>query len=232
MDLFVFSKVGTRIRTDFSHEADRGGKVARRGDAIQLVTGEYLPQDAMCCPSFQMAALIGSVGGEIAYLDRKSVPTDYYVPPLEEASMTLTTLGPLEIGMTIAQAEAASGKEFSIGYDNGGCADASPVNGPRGLHVMLIDDRIVRFDVYEGTVETLSGIGVGSTEQEVFATYPGWIQVEPHPYDPDGSSKYLIYEPQDAARKAYSMIFETDGNVVTSFRAGQAEAVGYIEGCL
>lgn len=232
MELFVFSKVGSRMRTDFTHETDRGGTVTRRGDAVQLVTGEYLPTDAMCCPSFEMTALIGAAGGEIRYLDTQSEPTEYYVPPLEEASLTLNSLGGLEIGMTLAEAEAASGKQFSVGYDSGFCAQVSPINGPRGLSLMFIEGRLARFDVYEGTVETLSGIGAGSTEGDVFSTYSGRIRVEPHPYDPGGAGKYLIYEPEDAASKRYSMIFETDGRVVTSFRAGEAEAVSYIEGCL
>lgn len=134
--------------------------------------------------------------------------------------------------MTLAEAEAASGKQFSVEYDSGYCAQASPINGPRGLSLMFIEGRLARFDVHEGTVETLSGIGEGSSEEDVFSTYPGRIRVEPHPYDPGGAAKYLIYQPRDEASRAYSMIFETDGSVVTSFRAGDAEAVSYIEGCL
>ncbi len=80
-----------------------------------------------------------------------------------------------------------------------------------------------------GSTTTLSGIGVGISEADVFSTYPGRIRSEPHPY---GGGNYLICTPQGASDQAYSMIFETDRYQVTSFRAGEKEAVGYIEGCL
>ena len=56
---------------------------------------------------------------------------------------------------------------------------------------------------------------------------PG-VRVEPHPYDgPVG--QYLIVDALDAP--GLRLIYETDGDRVTSFRAGRRDAVDLIEGC-
>ena len=80
-----------------------------------------------------------------------------------------------------------------------------------------------------GRVTTVSGMGKGSTEDAVKQTYPGRIEVQRHPYVPTGH--YLVYVPADPALAHLSMIFETDGRVVTTFRAGMKGAVAQIEGC-
>lgn len=232
MEIFVLSKVGNRVRTEFTEVTERGGKLSKDGKTLVLATGEYLPSDAMCCPSFMKRTVIGAAGGELRYLDTDSKPTEHYVPPLEEASLSITSLGPLEIGMTQSEAEDASGKELSVGFDSGSCAYATPVNGPRGVSVMFLDGRLARIDIHEGNITTLSGIGIGSSEAEVYSTYAGQISREAHPYEGDFGWNYLIYTPEDSADQAFSMIFETDGQKVTSFRGGEREAVGYIEGCV
>ena len=75
----------------------------------------------------------------------------------------------------------------------------------------------------------MSGIHVGSTEDEVKATYGGRVTVEGHPYVQTGH--YLVYTPQDASSRGFGLIFETDGQRVTSFRSGYAEQVTWTEGC-
>jgi hypothetical protein len=231
LQTFIFSKVGDRIRTEFTDQTERGGTLSVKGRNLILKSGEYLPRDAMCCPSFMKTTVVGTAGGEFRYLDTRSEPTEYYVPPLEEASLTLTRLGPLEIGQTEKQAEKATGKQFSVGYDNGSCAEGSPVNGPRGISVMFLDGRVARIEVDGGNTTTLSGVGIGDSEEDVFAAYPGRIRSEPHPYESPSGWHYLVYTPKDAADSGYSLIFETDGQHVLSFRAGLQEAVSAIEGC-
>jgi hypothetical protein len=99
-----------------------------------------------------------------------------------------------------------------------------------GLIVMVSNGRLVRIEVYDRSpVATRSGIHIGSTERDVADVYPGRITVEPHPYAPNGH--YLVFTPQDQPDRL--LIFETgDDKRVSSFRAGEAEAVRLIEGCL
>lgn len=97
---------------------------------------------------------------------------------------------------------------------------------------MVINGHIARVDVGDRggrRVTTVSGVGTGDTEETVKRTYPGRIRVEGHPYVPTGH--YLVYVPADPALAHLSMIFETDGQVVTTFRAGMKGAVSQIEGC-
>jgi hypothetical protein len=91
---------------------------------------------------------------------------------------------------------------------------------------MVVDDRIVRVDVTGGAVTTVSGIGMGSTEQEIQATYEG-IAVEPHLYRPAGHN--LVY--RALSEPAHLLLFETDGGVVVGFRSGLEAAVRAPEGC-
>lgn len=94
---------------------------------------------------------------------------------------------------------------------------------------MVVDGRIATTNVDEPGVKTVEGVGVGDTETDVQRIYGDRIRVEPHPYDPKGHN--LVYTPEDAAQKRYSTIFETDGNRVRIYRAGEASAVAAIEGC-
>lgn len=158
----------------------------------------------------------------------------------DESRLSLDGIGPVDVGMTLEQASAAAGTQIRFLPEgravNPECDYARGVNGPEGVAFMVVNGRIRRVDVgtylpgmHPSEVRTVSGIGLGSTEDEVKRTYPGRIRVEPHPYNPDG--RYLVYTPNDPALSHLGMIFETDGQRVTSFRAGEADQVSWIEGC-
>lgn len=150
-----------------------------------------------------------------------------------ESRLSLDGVGPVDIGMTLEEASAAAGTPIRTRpSDPFGpeCQYAYAAAVP-GVAFMVINGRIARVDAGEpqGNLRTVSGIGRGSTEDEVKRTYPGRIRVEGHPYVPTG--RYLVYVPADAGLSHLSMIFETDGRVVTRFRAGLKNAVAQIEGC-
>ena len=148
--------------------------------------------------------------------------------------LALDGLGPVDIGMTLEQASAAAGTpirtrpEDAFGPE---CEYAYSAAVPE-VAFMVINGRVERVDVGfrpGRRVTTVSGVGNGDTEEKVKQTYPGRIRVSGHPYLPAGH--YLTYVPADPALAHLSMIFETDGQVVTSFRAGMKGAVFQIEGC-
>lgn len=152
-----------------------------------------------------------------------------------ESRLRLDGLGPVRVGMTLAEASAAAGVTIRLRPEESGgldCSYARPVDGPEDMAFMVVGGRIVRIDVgFLGTtrVRTLSGVGRGSTEADVMKTYPGQIRVERHHYV-DGAHD-LVYVPGDHAFSRYSMIFEAIDGKVTSFRSGLAEQVAWIEGC-
>jgi hypothetical protein len=142
--------------------------------------------------------------------------------------------GPLRVGMTAAQAEAALGHFRLIPFDQGAPADsmacgyAASDRLPPGVKVMMEGARVVRLDVVSGDVATAEGARIGDTEARVQQLYPGRVTVGPHKYT-DGH--YLNVRPAQASDTTHLIVFETDGQVVLRYRGGQKPQVEYVEGC-
>jgi hypothetical protein len=132
--------------------------------------------------------------------------------------------------MSLEQAENAVGAKISPGEKiDEDCTYTSIPGSPPGTF-MVINRRIARFDVDTPGVLTRSGAQVGMLESEILGLYPGQIVVEEHPYEgPEGH--YLVFVPRSPADTGFGLIFETDGQRVTRYRAGRQPEVSYIEGC-
>lgn len=138
------------------------------------------------------------------------------------------TAGPLRIGMSVEAAGRALGARLVPMNGGPACDIAELPGGPADLSVMVIADTLVRFDIMDSLTRTPEGVGVGSSEATVFAAYPGRVTVEPHKYDgPTGH--YLIVPARSDSAFAY--VFETDGELVTLWRAGRRKEVRWVEGC-
>ena len=154
----------------------------------------------------------------------------------ESSRLRLDGIGPVTVGMTLDEASAAAGMPLRIVPNSdrvgtGGCAYARPEGGPTGLSFMVLNGRIARIDVGgNSAIRTLSGIGPGSTEAEVHATYPGRISAQPNPYSGHRGGRDLLYQPDDGSRHL-GLLFQTDGGRVGSFRSGLHGAVMAPEGC-
>lgn len=94
-----------------------------------------------------------------------------------------------------------------------------------GVVFMVLEGRIARIDVSGKAYRAQGGARVGASEEEMRRLYPT-IGIEQHPYLEAG--RYLV---RSSPGGRHAMIFETDGRLVTSFRAGEREAVGWIGGC-
>jgi hypothetical protein len=158
------------------------------------------------------------------------------VEPITEATrVTLRGIGPVAVPAELADVSARIGVELhrdesSVLDPANPCSYVSRVAGLDGLFFMLDGTRVVRVDVDGGSASrTVSGIGIGSTEAEVEAAYPGRTATTPHPYTGLEGGHYL--EVTDPSAPGYSIIFETDGTKVTSYRSGLEQYVAAIEGC-
>ncbi|NEQ27196.1 MAG: hypothetical protein F6K28_50960 [Microcoleus sp. SIO2G3] len=162
----------------------------------------------------------------------EAVPTPQLEPLSSRSPVTIYGLGAVRVGMTLEQAEQATGISITAGEDvvGNGCSFARP-QGIENLLFMVQDGQIARVDVIPGgTIKTLSGVGIGNTEAEIEALYPGQIEVSPHEYVQDGH--YLTYVPNHPSNSNYRIVFETDENgVVTEFRSGRLPEVNRVEGC-
>lgn len=148
----------------------------------------------------------------------------------EDFRLSTLGYGPARFGMTLDEAAHALGVELMVDgeIDEPLCYYARPVPAIEGLTIMVSEGRIVRFDVDAPGIETKSGLGVGDSEAQVLdALRAQSVEVTPHKYvAPDGN--YLTVWSGD--RQA-AVRFETLNGKVTSFYAGRAPQVTYVEGC-
>lgn len=158
-----------------------------------------------------------------------SSPFAQTTPPWQ---VSAHSFGPVRIGMTLAQAEKASGKGL-IGYGfsraqlrTAGCAYVRFADDPNGVEFMTNRGVLVRIDVKSPPIATDRGARVGETEERVKSLYDNHLAIEDAKYDPNGH--HLIYKPKETKNR---IIFETDGKHVTYIRAGRLPEVEYVERC-
>ena len=150
-------------------------------------------------------------------------------PLTEETALTTTGLGRVRVGMTEAEAEAATGDELYAENESPteGCSYLK-VRGLSGVSFMLADDEIARVDVSEQGVMTKSGIGIGSSSEMVARAYGDRVEATEHEYNPSG--EYLTFVPNDPSDST-RIVFETSDEQVSYMRAGRKPEVELIEGC-
>lgn len=151
----------------------------------------------------------------------------------EAAEVTLVGVGPLRIGMTLEEATNALGLPLiPLGRNlSGECAHYQADTKAQTLGVMVVDNRVIRVDVWPGsTLPTVSGAKIGSSETEIMDLYPGQIEVKPNPYT---QGKFLTLIPNDPELSLYRLVFETDAeDKVIQYRTGQFPAVTWPDGCV
>lgn len=143
--------------------------------------------------------------------------------------MTLEGLGPLRIGMPVAELRtrfrAVAGEPYPD-HPEVDCAHWTSALYPR-IQMMVSGGRLVRIETEDRRYRTPGGARVGVTEAELRARYGARMRVEEHPYmGPEG--KYLIVR---ARHQPLGMIVETWDGLARSIRVGYWRSVQLIEGC-
>lgn len=157
------------------------------------------------------------------------------VAPASDVSVSIRSIGPVRIGMTVSEAEDASGLTLVGEPDptiSENCYFVAPDGAPgyEGVSFIVVDDRIGRVDIDPpSTITTRSGAGIGSTEQELRDLFPGQIE-DAAEFIVDGRA--VMFVPQDEVDEDYRVIFELDEqSTVARFRSGVLPPVGFGEGC-
>jgi hypothetical protein len=157
-----------------------------------------------------------------------SVPT---LAILNEPIKT-TGFGPIQIGMTTDEVQQTGLMLEPVEGSAGGECQYYRIQGhsePIGL--MVIDDRILRIDVWPGSLtETPRGAKIGSSEADLVRYYGDQLEATANPVT---LGKTIIFKPKDPGEDLYRLVFETDeqGQVV-QYRVGQFPSVTWPEGCL
>ncbi len=159
-----------------------------------------------------------------------------------QAKVTINGIGPVKVGMNLPEAANAANTRLYVSYaGSDSCYYLQAEGELKGVSFMvtkddaksrvkyITSDVIARVDIDNPKVTTVSGAKVGDTEAKIKSLYPGQIEVTPHTYVKNGH--YLTFIPRDKPDQNYRVIFETDGQRVTRYRAGKLPEVGYIEGC-
>ena len=147
-----------------------------------------------------------------------------------ETRATMAGIGSIQIGMSKAQLERTLGSRLPETQDaeEDACRQVDTASAWPGTSVMLIHGRVARIDVNERGIFTLSGAAVGDTQASVMKRYGRRLQVTPHEYGVEDSKYLTMY----SSNHRLGIRFETDGQKVTEYYVGTAEAVQYVEGCL
>lgn len=133
-------------------------------------------------------------------------------------------VGPIRFGMTLAQAEQASGGKAILPAPLDPACSMVRFRALPRLRFMLENGIVTRADAEPG-VENALGVAIGDSLAQVRASYPE-AQVSAHKYDENGH--YLTF-PEPDGRAA--VILEESGGKVTQMRAGLQPSVGYVETC-
>lgn len=105
--------------------------------------------------------------------------------------------------------------------------DPRPAKG-FGTSFMLENGAFVRYDIDTRERKAPRGLQVGSSAQQIRATFPGHFEEQPNKYT-KGASDFIVKPYADSEAR---LVFEVDANgTVTRWRIGMPPAVFYVEGC-
>lgn len=166
-----------------------------------------------------------------------SAPTLPGTPVSAANKLTAQGYGPLRIGMTRAEVEAALGPDANPeavgGPDSASCDMFRPERAPEGLLAMVENGVLTSVWVSRNAaVETDRALNIGDTAAEVKRVYGAAAEVMSHKYA-DAPSEYITVwsttDHQSAAARGLKYEIGQDGRVQSI--AGGGPSIQYVEGC-
>lgn len=136
-------------------------------------------------------------------------------------------VGPIRVGMTVDEAQRAAGIPMTRN-DGPRCRSLSPSDRSLPVDIVAEDgDQVNLVTVSSGPIKTAAGIGIGSTEEQVVAAYPGGTEVLPGAPGPHR----VILRQRGRAMAPFSLVFQIDEGTVSQMRAGLRDRTEADENC-
>jgi hypothetical protein len=179
--------------------------------------------------------LLASLGSACSKGDDKAVkgrngPNGAAHDSVSDLALNEDGLGPIQIGMNLDDA-VNMGLLNENPTMNKQCDFVYPAVGsgiPEVVGVMVVKGEVVRIDIDTGTVTTEDGAKIGDTEDRIKSIYGDDVKVEPHKLIDGGHYMTVLGDSASAGR---ALVFETEGQHVTRFRAGRLPEVKWAAGC-
>lgn len=159
-------------------------------------------------------------------------------PPVSAANkLTANGFGPLHVGMTVAEIEAAMGPDSEPdavgGPDPESCDMFHPSRAPAGLSVMVSNGVLTSIWVGgESTVETDRALNIGDTAAEVKRVYGTAALVTPHKYQEAPAEYVTVWSTADhSSPAARGLKYEIGADGKVQAIAGGGPSIEYVEGC-
>lgn len=164
--------------------------------------------------------------------------------PVDASALTATGWGPLRIGMTRAEVEAALGPDANPnavgGADPQACDQFRPQRAPENMLLMLEQGVLTRISLTRtSTLKTDRGFGIGDTAAAIKTAYGASALVEPHKYQ-SAPAEYITVWTTGGPTAAQAYVQDPnargiryeigDQGTVTAVHAG-APAIQLVEGC-
>ncbi|MEU4013346.1 hypothetical protein [Streptomyces pseudogriseolus] len=151
----------------------------------------------------------------------KRSETDLARTDLGREEVTVDGIGPVRIGMSAQEVEKVTGAPLTLVGDASHCTDGTLAGTPDGLSMMFMQNSLVAVTVESpATVSTASGMGVGTTRDELFDTYGTEISTE---RTHDGSER-LVFAPTAPRFEGRVIVFDLTDGQVERFSAGTRDA--------
>ncbi len=175
--------------------------------------------------------------GPAAPAEPAAAPPSEAAPPAATNVLTAQGFGPLRIGMTTAEIEAALGPDADPeavgGPDPASCDMFRPTGAPEGLLVMTNDGVLASVWLTRAsTVATDRGFKIGDQASAVKAAYGAAAEVSGHKYEAAPAEYITVWTTGDhggPAARGIKYEIGQDGRVKSI--AGGGPSIQYVEGC-
>ncbi|MGN6279375.1 MAG: hypothetical protein ACTHM8_11725 [Sphingomonas sp.] len=139
--------------------------------------------------------------------------------------LALEGLGALRIGQPVPKDSGWASRGAQV---SDACTTVTSPDNP-GVYAIVEQGKVRRITVGQrSNVKLIEGIGVGASEKQVTAAFPGF-RATPHKYEA-APAKYLTAPGADGGDPALRFEIGADGKV-SAIHVGTAPALFYVEGC-